>query len=91
MNLEELRKEIDRIDSELVDIFLKRMETVKGIAEYKIENRMEVLHRDRELVVIDRAVSRAPEEMKEYVRDFFEDVMKTSRKMQEDLIEKSKE
>ncbi|MDO5712944.1 MAG: chorismate mutase [Tissierellia bacterium] len=90
MNLEELRKEIDEIDGQFVELFLKRMEIVKGVANYKIENNLPVLHKDREQKVIDKAVSRTPEEMKEYVKEFFEDTMKVSRHMQEDLINAKK-
>ncbi|MDO5715188.1 MAG: chorismate mutase [Tissierellia bacterium] len=90
MNLEDLRKEIDGIDQEMVQLFLRRMEIVKGVAQYKIDNQLPVFHKDREQVVIDKAMSRSPEEMKEYVREFFEETMKVSRHMQEDLIKESK-
>ncbi len=87
MNLETLRDEIDSIDEQLVKLFVERMEIVRGVAEYKIENDLPIFHPERELKVIEKAVNRAPEEMKEYVEDFFNDVMKTSKKMQEKLIE----
>lgn len=90
MNLETLRDEIDTIDEQLVKLFVERMEIVRGVAKYKIENDLPIFHPEREKKVIEKAVHRAPEEMKEYVEDFFNDVMKTSKKMQEKLIEDNK-
>ena len=35
MDIKDLRKNIDEIDGKLVELFQKRMETAKDIAEYK--------------------------------------------------------
>lgn len=90
MNLSELRVQIDDIDSKLVELFLKRMEIVENVARYKIENGMQVFQSDREQIVIDKAKSRAPENMAEYVAEFFTSTMAVSRHMQQDIIDKTK-
>ena len=38
MDIKDLRENIDEIDAQLVELFKKRMETAKGIAEYKKNN-----------------------------------------------------
>ena len=90
MDLNSLRDEIYKIDEQLVKLFVQRMETVKNVAQYKIEQDLPVLHPERELKVIEKAKSRAPEEMKTYVEDFFNATMAISRAMQEKLIEEQK-
>ena len=48
-DLQESRKEIDSIDSEIVSLFERRMEVCKGVAEYKLRTGKAVLDRQREL------------------------------------------
>ena len=46
-DLNELRKEIDTIDKAMVDLFEKRMDVSRRVAEYKIANGKKVLDRER--------------------------------------------
>ena len=48
MDLQELRKEIDSIDDELVRLFGQRMEIAAKIADYKKENNLPILVPARE-------------------------------------------
>lgn len=41
--LENLRKEIDKIDSEIVELLAKRFEIVKQIGVFKKENKIDVI------------------------------------------------
>ena len=43
MELADYRKELDETDAQLLELFKKRMNTVKNIAEYKKENNLPVL------------------------------------------------
>ncbi len=54
MDLQELRCGIDQIDSEILALFMKRMELCKGVADYKKEHNMPVFQGGREQQVIDR-------------------------------------
>ncbi len=54
--LEELRKQIDATDKEIVALFEKRMALVSGVAEYKKANRTQVLQTSREEQVLQKAV-----------------------------------
>lgn len=54
MDLKQLRNGIDAIDSEILSLFMKRMELCKGVAEYKKEHNMPVFQGGREQEIIDR-------------------------------------
>ena len=52
-DLQELRKQIDQIDQEMVRLFEARMDVCRQVAEYKIANGKKVLDRSRELEKLD--------------------------------------
>lgn len=54
MDLQELRRQIDVTDEEILSLFMKRMELCKGVADYKKQNNMPVFQGGREQQVIDR-------------------------------------
>lgn len=90
MELDQLRVEIDRLDQELLSLFLQRMEVAEQIACYKREHGMAVLHPAREEAVLTRAEEMAGEEMAPYARMFFTEVMAISRKRQHALLDPEK-
>ena len=59
MNLDELRKNIDEIDDELLKLFEKRMKITHQVAQYKIENGIQVFQLDRENAIIDKVRHKA--------------------------------
>ena len=52
------RREIDEIDSQLIPLFERRMDVVRGVARYKKARDLPVLQQDRERVVLEKAVAR---------------------------------
>lgn len=48
MDLEDYRKEIDRVNREIVDAVSRRMNIVEEVAAYKEANDMDVVDEDRE-------------------------------------------
>ncbi|MCQ2459976.1 MAG: chorismate mutase [Ruminococcus sp.] len=52
--LNRLRDNIDEIDSDILSLFMKRMELCKSVADYKKANNMPVFQGGREQQVIDR-------------------------------------
>ncbi len=87
-SLDDLRKEIDTIDTQLVKLFERRMEIVKGVAAYKIKNGMKVLDKERELALIEKAKGHL--DKKEYestLSAFFEELLAISRGMQKQIID----
>lgn len=86
MNLEECRKEIDQIDTQLLQLYLRRMQTVIEVARYKKEHGLPVLHPKREQEIIDRQTAQSPEALRPYVRELYQTLMATSRAYQEQLL-----
>jgi len=54
LNLSELRKEIDKIDNELIRLLNKRMEIVKKVGELKNNTNAPIYRPEREKEIIDR-------------------------------------
>ena len=52
--LKELRKEIDEIDNDLIDLLAKRMKICRNIGEYKKENGMTVVQTRRYSEILDK-------------------------------------
>lgn len=89
MDLGEIRKEIDTIDREIVELFEKRMELCSDVAEYKIENGKQVLDTDREKEKIDKVMALAGNNFnKKGVEELFKQIMAMSRKLQYQILEK---
>ncbi len=82
MELKELREEIDRIDAELVPLFLKRMSVSAEVAEYKRQNHMQVLDPSRERALLDKVSERAGEDLEEYTRTLYTTILDLSRSYQ---------
>ncbi|MCR1954264.1 chorismate mutase [Clostridioides mangenotii] len=77
------RKEIDKIDKELVGLFEKRLEVVSKVARYKKENNLPVYYEDREKVVIQKVEENIVN--KDYLDEankFFKYIMEISKSFQ---------
>ena len=82
MTIEELRADIDRIDSEMIRLYAKRLETAKQIGQYKKEHHLPVYDPSREREVLNRAAEAAGEENGNGVRALFSFLMAQSRASQ---------
>ena len=87
MELSELRKEIDALDRQLVDILERRMDVAAGIAAVKAENGIPVLDAARETEKIASIRAMCRPETAELLPAVFEAVMAASRSYQEKLME----
>ncbi|KRN56677.1 hypothetical protein IV74_GL000925 [Carnobacterium divergens DSM 20623] len=86
--LEKQRNEIDELDKQLVALFEKRMELVTEIGNIKQKNNLPIFDESREIVVIERAVSRLKDpSYKPYASCFFKDLMTITKKYQRSLFE----
>ena len=63
MDLNELRNEIDSIDSELVRLFCARMDIAAQVADYKKENNLPIFVPARERAVLQAVAEKAGPEM----------------------------
>jgi chorismate mutase/prephenate dehydratase len=86
MNLEEARNEIDSLDSQLIDLFSRRMNAVKEIAEIKKAQGMTVFSFDREKQIIERVMNSVDPENAHYAAAFFNYLMEISKTKQRECI-----
>ena len=82
MSLDIYRKQIDEIDSQLLDLFERRMELAKDIADYKKQNNLPVLDASRERAKLSDVTSKARPGMEEYDRNLFAVMMDLSKAYQ---------
>lgn len=88
MDLTELRKGLDEIDAQIVELYEKRMDICSQVAEYKIENGKKVFDRVREQEKLSKVRSLTHNEFNgQGVVELFEQIMSMSRKLQYRLIE----
>lgn len=87
MDLQELRQQIDVIDSQIVDLYEKRMDVSRRVAEYKISTGKKVFDRQREAEKLARVKSLTHNEFNSHgIEELFEQIMSMSRKLQYRLL-----
>ncbi|MCL2085126.1 MAG: chorismate mutase [Oscillospiraceae bacterium] len=86
MGIEELRREINGVDDQLLKLFARRMEIVSEIGRYKKERSLPVLDREREQKTLHRLREQAPPEFAGYVEALFTSLFEISRDYQESRI-----
>lgn len=80
-DLNEIRKDINRIDRELVKLFRERMDCSKAVAEYKKENGIPIFNEQRENEILDKVFEEGGE-YGEYARELYKEIMRLSRELQ---------
>ncbi len=86
MDLQTLRGEIDAIDTQMTDLFVKRMGLCAQVARYKKDNGMAVVHQGREREILSRVSVQAGDELDSYARILFTTLFDLSRSYQSMLI-----
>ena len=89
MDLEALRKEIDSVDTQIIELFQKRMDIAAGIAQYKKENGKAVFDPSRERKKLAEVVSQSRDDMKHYTPFLFGQLFEASRLYQSRMINPS--
>ncbi len=82
MNLDQMREELNDIDGNLVQLFCKRMDIAKDIADYKSKNDLPVFHRDREREIIERMTAMSGEDLAIYTKVLYSTLFDLSRSYQ---------
>lgn len=86
MDRSDYRKQIDRIDEQLVKLFAERMEVAGRLAEYKKENSLPVLDVRREREKLHSVSKQSPEELRDYTELLYSLIFELSRSYQNRLI-----
>ena len=82
MDIQELRGQIDNIDSELVQLFCQRMEVAAQIADYKKQNGLPIFVPSRERDILKDVSQKAGPEMANYTRVLYSMLFELSRSYQ---------
>ena len=85
--LQALRRDIDAIDRELVELFRQRMDVTHQVGEYKRAQGIPVLDQERERQVLQNKGELAGEALRPAVITLFQTIMALSRRQQRDLAD----
>lgn len=87
MDLLDLRRKLDEIDSRMVGLYEERMDICRQVAEYKIENGRKVFDRQREQEKLTAVRTLTHNEFNaQGVEELFEQIMSMSRKLQYQML-----
>lgn len=89
--LEEARIKIDDIDSKIIELYELRMEVVKEVINYKIENNLPILDSSRENLMLDKNLKKIKsEDYKKYYYNVLNGYLNASKDMQKDILDNKK-
>lgn len=91
MTLDEVRVEIDRIDSQIKPLFLQRMECSKHVAEAKAVTGGDVFVLERELAIIEKRTADVDESVRSEYVAFLRHLMSVSRRYQYGMLTEMQE
>ena len=91
MTLEEVRNEIDEIDTNMKPLFLRRMKCGKHVAEVKGQNGGDVFVLERELEIIEKRATDVDPEIQEEYKTFLRHLMSLCRKYEYELLPEMQE
>ncbi len=88
-SLEKCRQEIDQIDRKMVELFEQRMNLVKEVTQYKMENHLEIYQSQREEeVILKNSSYLLNHEWNSYYLLFIQSIMEISKEYQREVIGK---
>ena len=86
MDLNDYRRQIDEIDTQLLSLFAQRMEVAAGIAAYKKEHGLPVLDSSRERQKLLDIAAKSPDAVKEYAVSLYSLLFELSRGYQNRVL-----
>lgn len=84
--LQQLRREIDGIDAQLVELFRRRMDATRRVGEYKRDRDIPVLDQTRERQILQNKGELAGDGLRPAVITLYQTILALSRRQQRDLI-----
>ncbi|MBE6950268.1 MAG: bifunctional chorismate mutase/prephenate dehydratase [Ruminococcaceae bacterium] len=85
MDLNELRKGINDIDEQMLELFLRRMDLASQVADYKREHDLPILQPAREREILKKVADKAGPELGGYARVLFSMLIELSKSYQNKL------
>lgn len=87
--IELYRKEIDEIDSKIIDLFEQRMDIVKKVIDYKIKNNLPILDSSRESIMLENNLKKfKKDDYKIYYHSVLNGYLTSSKDLQKDILNK---
>ena len=86
MDLKDIREKIDIVDNQIKELYLKRLELVKKVAQYKKENNLPILSSDREKQLTDNLCKGLNEENRKDIKLLYEVIMSYSKLKQHAIL-----
>ncbi|MGN0194602.1 MAG: chorismate mutase [Pseudoramibacter sp.] len=87
LDLNSIRKEIDNIDRQMINLFKKRLDCVSDVARYKHENGLPIYDETREKAVIAKRQAQVEWAYRKHVGDFMQALMDQCKIAEEEVIE----
>ena len=86
--LQNARNEINEIDRQIAELFVRRMSAVKDVAEYKLEHGLQILDESREQSLIKQNAEYIKDAgIRSYYIQFLQDMLNVSKQYQRRLME----
>ena len=86
MDLQDFRRELDEIDTELLRLFCRRMAIVEEIGAYKIKNGLQVTDPERERRIFSRIAQESPEGLEDDAAALYTTILELSRAKQDHMM-----
>lgn len=84
--LDNIRQEIDSLDEQLLQLFLRRMEASEKVAKIKQQKNLPLFQAEREDQILHKVASSAPPAISGYATAFFQCLMEQSKQRQRDFF-----
>jgi chorismate mutase len=92
LDMDSLRSEIDRLDGQILELFLRRVSLVREIGRYKHARGLPVYDAERERAIIQRLTQAAPTSLDpQVVRRVFERIIDESRGIEHHSVDQKSE
>ena len=89
MDLLDIRTEIDKIDDELVELYVKRMALSKEVGKVKAQSSKGAHDGKRESEILYRLSKKTPDELKHYLKELYDTVFYTSKAYQSRFLKEN--
>ena len=89
-SLVECRQELNAIDDELQELFIKRMGCIREVAFYKIVHELPIYDPEREAAMVERLCDKIEPGLRPYYKKYLKEILKVSKEFQQEIISKSK-
>jgi len=85
--LKDIRDQLDVLDNDFIELFLKRMSLSEEVARIKIRDGIPVLNAVREQEIINRLTNGMDDETAYYVKELYLKIFELSRQRQKKMME----